>query len=88
MGRRTAFNVSLFLCSVSVLVAGAMPNWPALGLWIALIGFAAGGNLVLDTTVFLEFLPGRKQWVLTLMAAWWGLGQAVTGVIAWVFLGE
>lgn len=88
IGRRFAFNISLLLCSISVIIAGAMPNWPALGLWIALIGFGAGGNLVLDTTVFLEYLPGNKQWVLTLMAGWWGLGQAVTGFVAWGFLGE
>ncbi|KAK3396777.1 major facilitator superfamily domain-containing protein [Sordaria brevicollis] len=86
IGRRFAFNVSLLICSVSVIIAGAMPNWPSLGLWIALVGFGAGGNLVLDTTVFLEYLPGSKQWVLTLMAGWWGLGQAVTGFVAWGFL--
>ena len=88
IGRRFAFNVSLLLCSISTIIGGAMPNWPSLGLWIAFIGFGAGGNLVLDTTVFLEYLPGNKQWVLTLMAGWWGLGQAVTGFIAWGFFGE
>ena len=27
-----------------------------------------GGNLVLDTAVFLEYLPSKDQWLLTLMA--------------------
>jgi len=88
IGRRIAFNVSLFVCSIATLIAGGMPSWAPLGFFVALIGFGAGGNLVLDTTVFLEYLPGNKQWVLTLMAAWWGLGQALTGFIAWGFLGE
>lgn len=88
IGRKYAFNFSLILCSIATIVAGGMPNWPALGFFIALLGFGAGGNLVLDTTVFLEYLPGDKQWVLTLMAAWWGLGQAVTGFIAWGFMGK
>ena len=86
IGRRYAFNFSLFICSVSTIVSGGMPTWASLGVWIALIGFGAGGNLILDTTVFLEYLPGDKQWVLTLMAMWWGFGQAVTGFIAWGFL--
>ncbi|KAH8677649.1 major facilitator superfamily domain-containing protein [Xylariales sp. PMI_506] len=86
IGRRYAFNISLFLCSIATIIAGAMPNWPSLGLFIALIGFGAGGNLILDTTVFLEYLPSHKQWVLTFLACWWGLGQAITGFIAWGFL--
>lgn len=88
VGRRYAFNISLFICAVSTLVAGAMPNWGSLGLFIALVGFGAGGNLILDTTVFLEYLPSQKQWVLTFLAAWWGFGQAITGFIAWGFMGE
>lgn len=88
VGRRYAFNITLFVCSASAIIAGAMTNWAALGVFIALVGFGAGGNLILDTTVFLEYLPGDKQWVLTFLACWWGLGQAVTGFIAWGFIGE
>ncbi|KAK3934771.1 hypothetical protein QBC46DRAFT_70157 [Diplogelasinospora grovesii] len=86
IGRRYAFNISLLICSLSAIIAGGMPNWPSLGFFIACVGFGGGGNLILDTTVFLEYLPGNKQWALTLMAAWWGLGQAITGFIAWGFL--
>ncbi|PSR99272.1 major facilitator superfamily domain-containing protein [Coniella lustricola] len=86
IGRRFAFNVSLFVCSAATIVAGAMPSWPSLGLFVALLGFGGGGNLILDTTVFLEYLPGNKQWVLTAMACWWGFGQAIVGFIAWGFM--
>ncbi len=61
IGRRYAFNISLFICSLSAVLAGAMPNWPALGVFVALIGFGGGGTLTLDTTVLLEYLPGHKQ---------------------------
>ncbi|KAI6780336.1 putative MFS-type transporter-like protein [Emericellopsis cladophorae] len=86
IGRKYAFNISLFICSTSCVVAGAMPTWESLGVFIALLGFGGGGNLVMDTTVFLEFLPGSKQWLLTFLAAWWGVGQAVAGFIAWGFM--
>jgi MFS family permease len=86
IGRKYAFNISLLVCSVSCIVAGAMPNWPSLGLFIALLGAGGGGNLVMDTTVFLEYLPGKKQWMLTFLACWWGVGQAVAGFIAWGFM--
>lgn len=72
IGRRFAFNFSLFVSAVFTIVAGASPSWFVLGLFICLSAFGAGGNLVLDTTVFLEYLPSKHQWLLTLMAAWWG----------------
>jgi MFS family permease len=86
IGRKFAFNVSLLISSIFAIVAGASPNWIVLGLFVSLSSFGAGGNLVLDTTVFLEYLPSQKQWLLTLMACWWGLGQLIAGLFAWAFL--
>ena len=65
IGRRFAFNVSLFLCSAFTIIAGAAPNWVSLAVFIGLLGFGGGGNLILDTTVFIEYLPSKKQWVLS-----------------------
>lgn len=86
IGRKFAFNTSLFICSIFALSAGAAPSWPSLAFFIAMTGFGGGGNLILDTTVFLEYLPSNKQWVLTWLAAWWGLGQAMAGFVAWGFM--
>ena len=72
IGRKYAFNISLLICSIFAIVAGASPNWIVLGLFVCLCSFGGGGNLVLDTAVFLEYLPSQKQWLLTTMAAWWG----------------
>lgn len=65
VGRRFAFNTSLFICSIFTIIAGAAPNWVSLSVFIALLGFGGGGNLVMDTTVFIEYLPSKKQWVLS-----------------------
>jgi len=78
LNRKFAFNSSLFICSIFAIVAGASPNWPVLGLFVCLSAFGGGGNLVLDTAVFLEYLPSKQQWLLTLMAAWWGESAAVS----------
>ncbi|KAG4435443.1 hypothetical protein IFR05_009085 [Cadophora sp. M221] len=86
IGRRFAFNVSLFICSFFTIICGAAPNWIALATFIAFLGFGGGGNLIMDTTVFIEYLPSNKQWVLTWLASWWGLGQAIAGFVAWGFL--
>lgn len=88
VGRRLAFNISLFICSVFTIVAGASPNWASLAFFIAFSGFGAGGNLILDTTVPLEYLPSNKQWLVTGLAAWWGVGCTIAGLVAWGFMRE
>ncbi len=40
---------------------------------IALTGFGVGGNLPVDGALFLEFLPGKSQWLLTLLSVSGGL---------------
>ncbi|GAB7354581.1 hypothetical protein MBLNU459_g5029t1 [Dothideomycetes sp. NU459] len=86
IGRKFAFNTSLMISSIFCIVAGASPNWIVLGLFVCLSAFGSGGNLVLDTAVFLEYIPSKDQWLVTLMAAWWGVGQLVAGLFAWAFL--
>lgn len=86
IGRKFAFNFSLMISSVFAIVAGGSPNWPVLGLFICLSAFGSGGNLVLDTAVFLEYLPSQSQWMITALAAWWGVGQLAAGLFSWAFL--
>ncbi|KAK7414180.1 Filamentous Growth Regulator [Neonectria punicea] len=83
IGRRIAFNTTLFIAAVATVVAGTGPNWIGFCVFVAFLGFGVGGNLVLDPTVMLEFVPAKQQWVITAMAGWWGVGQATAGFIAW-----
>ncbi|KAF4943570.1 hypothetical protein FGADI_13328 [Fusarium gaditjirri] len=83
IGRRIAFNTTLFIAAIATIVAGAGPSWVTFCVFVAFLGFGAGGNLVLDPTVMLDFVPAKQQWVTTAMAGWWGAGQASAGFIAW-----
>lgn len=49
-------------------------------------GFGVGGNLPVDGALFLEFLPGSHQYLLTLLSLWWAVGQVVASLISWAFL--
>ncbi|CAF1158570.1 unnamed protein product [Rotaria sordida] len=86
IGRRYAFNITLLLCAIFAIATGAAPNFASVCVLIALMAFGGGGNLILDTAVYLEFLPGKYQWSLTFMAAWWGIGQMVASLVAWPFM--
>ncbi|AOW01916.1 major facilitator superfamily domain-containing protein [Yarrowia lipolytica] len=83
IGRKFAFNTSLLLSGVFAMITAGMPNLGGYCALIVLTIMGAGGNLILDTTVFLEFLPSSKQWMLTLLAFWWGIGQTVAVLVTW-----
>lgn len=86
IGRKWAFNLSLFVASIFSIVAGAAPNFVSWAAFNAIAAFGAGGNLVLDTTVFLEYLPSKSQWLVVLMAIWWGVGQTLAALFSWAYL--
>ncbi|KAJ7097589.1 MFS general substrate transporter [Mycena epipterygia] len=88
IGRRTAWNATLFISGIFGVAAGAAPNFLTLCALLACIGFGVGGNLPVDGALFLEFLPGKNQYLLTLLSLWWAVGQVVASLISWVFLAK
>jgi MFS family permease len=46
------------------------------------------GNLPVDSAIFLEFLPGSHQWLLTVLSIDWALASVITKLIAWPILGN
>ncbi|KAF1814743.1 MFS general substrate transporter [Eremomyces bilateralis CBS 781.70] len=86
IGRKLAFNTSLYSCAIFVLIAGAMPNYISFATLVALYSAGAGGNYILDATNFLEFLPTSHHWLVTFMAVWWAVGYMITGFFAWGFM--
>lgn len=53
IGRKWAFNTSLFICSASAIVAGAAPSWGSLAFFISLLGFGGGGEFCFLTRVWI-----------------------------------
>ncbi|EAZ63748.1 inorganic phosphate transporter [Scheffersomyces stipitis CBS 6054] len=86
IGRKLAFNLTLFLCAILSFLVGAMSSFPMYCFMLAISSFALGGNLAIDATVFLEFLPFNYQWLTTFFACWWSLGQAVGYGVAYAFV--
>ncbi|KAJ9633880.1 hypothetical protein H2204_006666 [Knufia peltigerae] len=86
VGRRIAFNSSLFICALFVLIGGAMPNYISFCAMVAIYSAGAGGNYILDATNLIEFLPASHYWLVTFMAVWWAVGYMVTGFLAWGYM--
>ena len=70
------------------LLASSSPNFAAIGCFAALWSFGVGGNLPVDSAVFLEVLPGSHQYLLTILSIYWAIAQVVATLIAWPLLGN
>ncbi|KAF5013019.1 hypothetical protein FDECE_966 [Fusarium decemcellulare] len=83
IGRRLVWQTSLMFVTIFTLVCAASPNFAALCVFIGLQGVGAGGNFAIDLTVFVESLPKAKDYMLTALPLWWGVGSALGGLLAW-----
>ncbi|KAI9753046.1 MAG: hypothetical protein M1815_000145 [Lichina confinis] len=86
IGRRVAFNSTLFLAGVFGTAVGGAQTWVAVCCLYALMGVGIGGNLPVDGALFLEFLPFSSGGLLTMLSLWWPVGQLLAALIAWALL--
>ena len=56
-GRQYAFNCTVLIASIFGLCLGAPSNYNGILVLTAFVGFGVGGNIPIDTTITLEFLP-------------------------------
>ncbi|OCK83363.1 MFS general substrate transporter [Lepidopterella palustris CBS 459.81] len=87
-GRKWAFNLTIGVTAVFGLIAAGSPNFAAIAVFAALWSIGVGGNLPVDSAIFLEFLPGSHQYLLTILSIDWALAQVVATLIAWPLLGD
>ncbi|RAL00566.1 putative sugar transporter [Aspergillus ibericus CBS 121593] len=86
IGRRPAFNLTLFICGVFGIAAGGAPTWIGACALYACMGLGVGGNLPVDGALFLEFLPFASGNLLTMLSVWWPVGQLIASLLAWAFI--
>ncbi|KAI9753571.1 MAG: hypothetical protein M4579_005089 [Chaenotheca gracillima] len=86
IGRRLAFNMTLFIAGVFGLAVGGGNSWIGVCGLFASLGVGIGGNLPVDGALFLEFLPFASGNLLTLLSVWWPVGQLIASLVAWGFI--
>jgi len=82
-GRKISFNITLAIVGIFATAAAGSPNFTALSAFAALWSIGVGGNLPVDSAIFLEFLPGSHQFLLTVLSIWWAFGQLLGSLVAW-----
>jgi MFS family permease len=79
-GRRITFNSTLFITGFFGVLISLGPTWAITALMFGLMGVGVGGNLPVDGALFLEFLPTADNSLLTLLSAWWPVGQLAAAI--------
>ncbi|OAA33480.1 membrane transporter [Moelleriella libera RCEF 2490] len=87
-GRKWGFNLTLGLTAVWGMIAAGSPNFAAAGVFAAFWSFGVGGNLPVDSAIFLEFLPQSHQYLLTILSLDWAIAQVIANLVAWPLLGN
>ncbi|KAH9057479.1 MFS general substrate transporter [Lactarius vividus] len=85
-GRKLSFNLTLLITGVFAVAAGASPDAITLCSLVAVWSVGVGGNLPVDSAVFLEFIPASHQYLLTVLSIWWAFGQLLGSLVAWPLL--
>ncbi|KAH7883309.1 MFS general substrate transporter [Phlebopus sp. FC_14] len=80
-GRRWSFNITLLITGVFGVAAGGSPNYTTLCSLAAAWSVGVGGNLPVDSAVFLEFVPASHQYLLTVLSIWWAIGQLLGSLV-------
>ncbi|KAL6241223.1 hypothetical protein RBB50_011902 [Rhinocladiella similis] len=86
IGRKPAFNATLLIGGIFGVAVGGLDHFVGFCVLWAIIGTAAGGNVPVDSMIFLEFVPGSHQHLLTALSAWWNFGQVIVALVGWVFI--
>ncbi|KAK9852547.1 hypothetical protein MYU51_008423 [Penicillium brevicompactum] len=86
VGRRLAFNTTLFLAGAFGLASGGGPSWIGTCALFSCLGLGVGGNLPVDGALFLEFLPFISGNMLTMLSVWWPIGQLIGSLLAWAYI--
>ncbi|KAH9003689.1 MFS general substrate transporter [Lactarius hatsudake] len=82
-GRKWSFNLTLFIGGVFGTAMGGSLTFVTLASLAAISSVGVGGNIPVDSAVFLDFIPSSHQYLLTFMAIWWTFGQLFGALVAW-----
>ena len=86
IGRRWAFNLTCLFSSAFGLALGASNNYTTFLVLTAFVGFGVGGNIPIDTTITLEYLPQKRRFLLACLSVFQPIGVVVCSAIAFGFI--
>jgi MFS family permease len=82
IGRRWAFNLTVAVQAVFGTALGALDSYAAIVALTFGLGFGFGGNIPIDATITLEFLPQDSRYLLVALSVFQPLGGWTAGIFS------
>lgn len=86
VGRQWAFNLTVLIASIFGICLGAPNSYTPFLVLTAFTGFGIGGNIPIDTTITLEFIPQNKRFLLALLSIFQPLGVIICSALAYAYI--
>ena len=86
IGRRWVFNLTCFISGAFGIALGMVNTYGQFLAIVVFMGFGIGGNIPVDTTICLEFLPSNRRFLLSLLSIFQPIGVVGTCAIAYAFV--
>ena len=87
IGRKPSFIATVLITSTAGFASAFSPNITTLILLRMVVGFGLGGNLPVDFSMFMEFVPTTNRgFKTTIMACAWSLGEVISCSLAWILI--
>ncbi|KAI4153756.1 MAG: hypothetical protein LQ340_002111 [Diploschistes diacapsis] len=86
IGRRWAFNLTCLFSSAFGLGLAGSNDYNTFLVLTAFVGFGVGGNIPIDTTITLEFIPQRHRRLLPFLSVFQPVGVVICTAIAYGFI--
>ncbi|KAI8616370.1 major facilitator superfamily domain-containing protein [Chytriomyces sp. MP71] len=83
IGRRPAFVLTLTIGGIFGTAATFAPNFLAYCALLGMMGVGVGGNLPVDGSLFLEFVPKERQSLLMTLSLFWPVGAVIGAIFSW-----
>ncbi|KAI9021799.1 major facilitator superfamily domain-containing protein [Hyaloraphidium curvatum] len=86
LGRTITFKLTLGFCGFWGICVGAMPYYWLVCVFVVFLGTGYGGNVAIDTCLFLEWVPKSHGSKLSYMNMMFSVGSVIPSVLAWVLI--
>lgn len=86
VGRKWSFYLTCLISGIFGVSSGLAPNFTVLRVLVAFIGFGVGGNIPIDCTITLEFLPTHRHYLLAMLSIFQPIGTLFASGIAYAFI--
>lgn len=83
VGRKWAFNLTVLFTAAFGFAIAAPDSYDAVLALVVFNGFGIGGNVPIDTTISLEYLPTNRRYLLAMLSLFQPVGVVISCAIAY-----